>query len=564
MNSPSVRFRWSVLPALLAMSALTAHAAADPKHEDNDKKEDAATKSLASLHLSDEMRVTQGSASIGGKKTPYQAEAGVMVVYLHDPQDDDPPQPAEGEKPPPQPPEVGMSYVAYFKGDKPDRTRPITFLFNGGPGSSSVWLHMGAFGPKRVRTTNDSHSPAAPYRVVDNEYSLLDVSDLVFIDAPGTGFGHLRGADKDKAFWGVDPDAHTFANFIVEFLSRHGRWNSPKYLFGESYGTTRAAVLAYQLQNDKSLDLNGVIFLSQILCFDNSADAPQFNPSVDQPYVLALPTYAATAWYHKKLPNQPPELAPLLREVEQFAIGEYAAALMAGPRLPAEQQHAIAVRLHNYTGLPVDYIERASLRINVGEFNKTLLGDELTAGRLDTRFSGPTLDPMSKEAEYDPQAVGDLVGVRLGVQRLRAQHAAVRRSQDLQGRHSGVADVGLPASAAGLAVQDSGRDQRDAGPRERDEAEPESQGADERRLLRSGDAVLCGGLRVAAAADSALAPEQHRDALLSVRAHGVRARRRHESAARQRRGVYREERRWWRLARSVAWFEPALRPYSLA
>jgi carboxypeptidase C (cathepsin A) len=403
VNAPSVRLRWFVLPALLAMSAVTAHAAADPKHEDNDKKEDAA-KSLSPLHLSDEVRVTQGSASIGGKKTPYQAEAGVMVVYLRDPIDDDPPQPAEGEKPPPQPPEVGMSYVAYFKGDKPDRTRPITFLFNGGPGSSSVWLHMGAFGPKRVRTTNDSHSPAAPYRVVDNEYSLLDVSDLVFIDAPGTGFGHLRGADKDKAFWGVDPDAHTFANFIVEFLSRHGRWNSPKYLFGESYGTTRAAVLAYQLQNDKSLDLNGVIFLSQILCFDNSADAPQFNPSVDQPYVLALPTYAATAWYHKKLPNQPAELQPLLREVEQFAVGEYAAALMAGPRLPAEQQHAIAGKLHNYTGLPVDYLERASLRINVGEFNKTLLGDETTAGRLDTRFSGPTLDPMSKEAEYDPQA----------------------------------------------------------------------------------------------------------------------------------------------------------------
>jgi carboxypeptidase C (cathepsin A) len=394
-----------LLAALLAMSAAsTLYAAADPKHEEGDKKEDGAEKSLSPLHLSDEMRVTQGSASIGGKKTPYQAEAGVMVVYLRDPLDDDPPQPAEGEKPPPQPPEVGMSYVAYFKGDKPDRTRPITFLFNGGPGSSTVWLHMGAFGPKRVRTTNDSHGPAAPYRVVDNEYSLLDVSDLVFIDAPGTGFGHLRGADKEKAFWGVDPDAQTCANFITEFLSRHGRWNSPKYLFGESYGTTRAAVLAYQLQNDKSLDLNGVIFLSQILCFDNSADAPQFNPSVDQPYVLALPTYAATAWYHRKLPNPPADLTTLLREVEQFATGDYAAALMAGPRLPAERQHAIATKLHDYTGLPVDYIERASLRINVGEFNKTLLGDELTAGRLDTRFSGPTLDPMSKEAEYDPQS----------------------------------------------------------------------------------------------------------------------------------------------------------------
>ena len=144
-----------------------------------------------------------------------------------------------------------MSYVAYFRGDKEDPHRPITFLFNGGPGSSTVWLHMGAFGPKRVVTADDTHSAAAPYRVVDNEYSLIDASDLVFVDAPGTGFGHLRGADKEKAFYGVDQDAHAFANFIVEFLSRHKRWNSPKYLFGESYGTTRSAVLSSLLENEK-------------------------------------------------------------------------------------------------------------------------------------------------------------------------------------------------------------------------------------------------------------------------------------------------------------------------
>ena len=184
-----------------------------------------------------------------------------------------------------------MSYVAYFRGDKEDPHRPITFLYNGGPGSSTVWLHMGAFGPKRVRTADDTHSAAAPYRVVDNEYSLIDVSDLVFIDAPGTGFGHLRGSDKEKAFYGVDQDAHAFANFIVEFLSRHKRWNSPKYLFGESYGTTRSAALSSILENEKELDLNGVILLSQVLNFDDGADAPQFNPGVDLPYVLALPTY---------------------------------------------------------------------------------------------------------------------------------------------------------------------------------------------------------------------------------------------------------------------------------
>ncbi len=240
--------------------------------------------------------------------------------------------------PPPQPPEASMSYVAYFRGDKEDAHRPITFLFNGGPGSSTVWLHMGAFGPKRVVTADDTHSPAAPYRMIDNEYSLLDVSDLVFIDAPGTGFGHLRGADKEKAFYGVDQDAHAFANFIVEFLSRHRRWNSPKYLFGESYGTTRAAALANILQSEKSLDLNGIILLSQILNFDDSADAPQFNPGIDLPYVLALPTYAATAWYHHKLPNQPAALEPLLREVENFALTDYAQALAAGSTLERRAQ----------------------------------------------------------------------------------------------------------------------------------------------------------------------------------------------------------------------------------
>ena len=343
---------------------------------------------------------------VGGKAMGYQAEAGVLVVHLKDPMDDDAPPPGDkaGAPPPPQLPEASMSYAAYFKGDKEDPHRPITFLFNGGPGSSSVWLHMGAFGPKRVVTADDTHSPAAPYRLVDNEYTLLDASDLVFVDAPGTGFSHLRGADKEKSFYGVDQDAHAFANFIVEFLSRHGRWNSPKYLFGESYGTTRSAVLSYVLENEKALDLNGVILLSQFLSADDSVDGPQFNPGIDMPYVLALPTYAATAWYHHRLANPPATLEPLLKDVENFAVNEYSQALMAGSALNAERKKAVAARLHDFTGLPVDYIERANLRVNGGEFEKSLLGSEMTAGRLDTRFAGPTIDPMSKEADYDPQS----------------------------------------------------------------------------------------------------------------------------------------------------------------
>ncbi len=362
------------------------------------------TESTRFLH--DESKATQGSMTIAGRALGYQSEAGILVVHVKDPMDDDVPPPREDKSapPPPQPPEAGMSYVAYFRGDKEDTHRPITFLFNGGPGSSTVWLHMGAFGPKRVVTSDDTHSPAAPYRVVDNEYSLLDVSDLVFVDAPGTGFGHLRGTDKEKAFYGVDQDAHAFANFIVEFLSRHNRWNSPKYLFGESYGTTRSAALANILQSEKSLDLNGIILLSQILNFDDSVDQPQFNPGVDLPYVLALPTYAATAWYHHKLPAQPAALEPLLREVENFALTDYAQALAAGSGLSAERKAEIAGRLHGYTGLPADYIERANLRVNGGEFEKTLMGSDVTTGRLDTRFAGPTIDPMSKEADYDPQS----------------------------------------------------------------------------------------------------------------------------------------------------------------
>ena len=398
------------LLSLVAALALAPSAQAAPAGREHAPVAEHGTESAeereAARHLRDESQRTAQSVTVGGRTLAYQAEAGVLVVHVKDPLDEEPP--AAGAEhsgtPAPLPPEASMSYVAYFLGKEPDPHRPITFLFNGGPGSSTVWLHMGAFGPKRVLTNDSSHSPAAPYRIVDNAYTLLGDSDLVFVDAPGTGFSHLRGTDKEKAFFGVDQDAHAFATFITEFLSRHGRWNSPKYVFGESYGTTRAAALAYVLQVEKGLDLNGVILLSQILCFDNNGDTPQFNPSVDQPYALALPTYAATAFYHRQLPNMPPALEPFLAEVEQFAVGEYWGALAAGDRLAPAARAAVVEKLHAYTGLPVAYLERANLRINVGVFGKHVLGEETTTGRLDTRFTGPTIDPLSKEAEYDPQA----------------------------------------------------------------------------------------------------------------------------------------------------------------
>ena len=350
-----------------------------------------------------EEQASKGSVTVDGNMINYDAHAGTIIV--HPKGWDDVPQNNTDKDPKNQPAEASMFYVAYFKSDAKDTQRPVTFLYNGGPGSSTMWLHIGAFGPRRVVTSDDSHTPAAPYSIVNNDHSLLDVSDLVFVDAPGTGFSRISGKDREKAFYGVDQDAWAFADFIVQFLTKYGRWNSPKYLFGESYGTTRSAALSNVLETERDLDLNGVILLSQILSFDLSADSPQFNPSIDLPYELALPTYAATAWYHHKLPAAHPDLAPLLTEVEHFAMTEYAEALEAGSSLAPEQRQAVVAKLHAYTGLPVEYIEKADLRINGGEFEKTLEGDmDLTTGRLDTRFSGPTFDPLSKEAGYDPQA----------------------------------------------------------------------------------------------------------------------------------------------------------------
>src|ERR1700719_2005073 len=349
-----------------------------------------------------EQQASKGSVTVGGNLINYDTFAGTLVVHTKD-WDDVPQNKDRDDKS--QTPEASMFYVAYLKSDNKSAPRPVTFLYNGGPGSSTVWLHMGAFGPKRVVTADDSHTPAAPYPVVNNDCSLLDVSDLVFVDAPGTGFSRISGKDREKAFYGVDQDAQAFADFITQFLGKYGRWNSPKYMFGESYGTTRAAVLSNVLETERDVDFNGVIMLSQILNFSFSADRAEANPGVELPYQLALPTYAASAWYHHKLPGQHKELTALLTEVKHFAMTDYQQALDAGPTLAPEQRRATVAKLHEYTGLSNEYIEKANLRITPGEFEKALQDDtETTTGRLDTRFSGPTLDPLSKAAEYDPQS----------------------------------------------------------------------------------------------------------------------------------------------------------------
>jgi carboxypeptidase C (cathepsin A) len=390
-----MKFLLTVLAAcLLPLAAL--RAADAPKSDKPDKPDDGKTPPAEEYFKPESVT---SSGSLAG--TDYQAVAGTIVVH---PKEWDDVKDKENKDNPTA--VASMFYVAYFKKGAPATNRPVTFFYNGGPGSSTVWLHMGAFGPRRVVTADDTHTPAAPYQVVDNESSLLDVSDLVFIDAPGTGFSRIAGKDKEKAFYGVDPDAYAFSQFILQFLGQYGRWNSPKYLFGESYGTPRSAVLVNLLQNGAAVDFNGVILLSQILNFDLSADGAEVNPGVDLPYEVALPTYAATAWYHHKLAAPAPtDLPKFLAEVQAFAMGDYALALQAGATLDDTRRHAIAEKLHQYTSLPVAYILKANLRIDGGEFEKNLQDDaNLTTGRLDSRFSGPTIDPLSKEADYDPQS----------------------------------------------------------------------------------------------------------------------------------------------------------------
>ncbi|HEU5352707.1 MAG TPA: peptidase S10 [Terracidiphilus sp.] len=354
--------------------------------------------------------ITEGSVTVEGRTIEYRAVAGTLTVGSTDAQDAMisldghylPDATVDTHaKPQDQPATARMFYVAYFEKNAPSN-RPITFLYNGGPGSSTMYLHMGAFGPQRVVVPqNATHQEGAPYTVEPNQYSLLDVSDLVFIDAPATGFSRIYGKDAAKHFFGVDQDAHAFSRFILRFLTRYNRWNSPKYLFGESYGTTRTAVLTNLLA--RHLDLNGSIFLSQILSFDDSADDPEGNPGTDNGYFLALPSMAATAWYHHHVPSQPAQLEPWLKSVEQFALGPYAGALLQGSDLSQADEKQIAGKLESFTGVPAAYWIKADLRVSGGEFSKELQSElGITTGRLDTRYEGPDIDPLSESAQYDP------------------------------------------------------------------------------------------------------------------------------------------------------------------
>lgn len=336
-----------------------------------------------------EQSVTHGSVTVGGETIRYTATAGTLILK-------------NAERKP-----IGsMFYVAYTKdGVRNPSTRPVAFLYNGGPGSASLWLHMGAFGPVRVVTADAAPTPPAPYKIVPNQYSLLDKTDLVFIDAMGTGFSRIigkneGGAGTPKDFYGVDADAKAFAQFIYDYVSRNDRWNSPKYLIGESYGTTRSAALVNYLQDHDSMDFNGVVLISSILDFETAS----FNPGNDEPYILYLPSYAATACYHKVV-QCPANLPAYLEQVRRFALGEYARALLAGDKLSPQDKADVLGKLAQYTGLSRDYLQKARLRVNLFQFMAELQRARgLITGRLDSRFSGAAADQLGEYAFQDPQS----------------------------------------------------------------------------------------------------------------------------------------------------------------
>jgi carboxypeptidase C (cathepsin A) len=353
---------------------------------------------------------TFDSVTVGGKTIAYKAVAGLLRVGATDAQDATisldgtilPDSTAEPPKPGEEPATATMFYTAYFAKDENIGTRPIVFIYNGGPGSATMYLRMCSFGPMRVVLQDLGHPAGGPYKIVPNEDSLLDTADLVFIDAPGTGYGRVTGKDAYKSFYGIDQDAGAFQRFIRRFLTKYDRWNSPRFLFGESYGTTRDAVLAAALQRH-GVDLNGVVFLSQILSFDDSADGSDGNPGTDNGFFLALPSFAATAWYHHKVPNQPAELQPWLHEVEQYALGDYASALLQGADLDPAKKAEVAGKLESYTGIPAALWIKANLRLTGGEFAHDLLGStDETTGRLDSRWQGPSMNPLHSESDYDP------------------------------------------------------------------------------------------------------------------------------------------------------------------
>ena len=356
---------------------------------------------------------TDHTYSLGKKKLDYTATCGTVVLRDYDGDGRDSEGKRQGDKP-----RATMFFTAYtLKGVKKPEKRPVIFSFNGGPGSSSVWLHLGILGPHRVATDEMGNSPPPPYALVDNEYTLLAESDLVFIDPVGTGHSRMVEGEKVAEFHEYQRDLDAVGEFIRLYLARYGRWGSPKYLIGESYGTTRAAGLSLHLQEKHDIFLNGVMLVSLAVDLQTLS----FDAGNELPYALFLPTYAATAWYHKALaPDlQKKSLREVIALAEAFAIEEYSVALLQGSRLPPAKRKHVARQVARFSGLSAEFVERCDLRPHEFRFFKELLRHRgLTVGRLDSRFLGRDRDDAGEKPDDDP-AMTNLIGAyAAGINRL--------------------------------------------------------------------------------------------------------------------------------------------------
>ncbi len=348
--------------------------------------EDVADKS-AEVKPEAEAVTTQHSVRIDGKTIRYTATAGLALIHNDE------------EEP------TGLfGYTAYIRDDVEDTSkRPIMFAYNGGPGSASIWLHMGVLGPRRVPVVDTEVTGPAPFGAVNNEFSILDVADLVMMDPVGTGYAKPVGEGTGEDFWGVDQDIEASSQFIARFITDNDRWNSPKFVLGESYGGIRTGGVAYKLLTDYGMGLNGVILVSPFM--DAAAARDRF--AIDLPHVLYLPTLAATAWYHNALSDRPVDLAAFIREVEQFAVNEYAPALMTGSILPDGERASVISKLSAYTGLSEEYWGHSNLRVSHFHFTQELLRDQdVTVGRIDSRFKGRSIDRVGATMQYDPFMAG--------------------------------------------------------------------------------------------------------------------------------------------------------------
>ena len=375
---PGALFAW-----LLLVLSVAAFAAGDDKDAENADKDAKSAKKDDKPIPAEKTSVSSGSVEVGGRSIHYTTTAGNVLI-----RDD-----KENK------PNASVFYVAYTaERGRNDAQRPVTFFYNGGPGSPSVWLHMGSVAPVRVESASAEATAPPPYHLVPNPYSLIDRSDLVFIDAVGTGWSTVVGQGKGKDFWGVDQDLDAFAKAITRYVTLNHRWNSPKFLFGESYGTTRSAALVNKLQSD-GMSFNGVVLLSSILNYGAN------SPGLDQSYVGAMPTMAAIAWYHDKVPNKPADLHAFLDEARAFASGEYSNALAKGQNLAPAELDATVARLSHFTGLSAQYLKQANLRVSQSRFRKELLRDDRrTLGRYDGRYEGIDLDAAGENPEFDPSS----------------------------------------------------------------------------------------------------------------------------------------------------------------